>query len=85
MKTRCTTEGKIRLEMSKDEAMLLSMYLSMTTQDRLQEEQDCRERAQEKNPDGSPKFPRMEGNAQWWIRTNKAIGRINDCLSAQFQ
>lgn len=72
----------VHLKLTDEEANLLALYINITTDHRQRQEEACRELAKEKKPDGSPKFPKMASNAEWWARTNSTIEGIKERLDA---
>lgn len=58
----------------------LVCYLLMTTKHREGERDAWQSLAQEKNPDGSPKFPKAAGNAEYWQEVIDDLERIKNKL-----
>lgn len=63
------------ITLADEQARLLKLYLFLTTNDRKNEFETCQRLAQEKYENGSPRFPNMAGNADWW---KKAIAEIDE-------
>ena len=66
------------VKLDDEEAIVLSMFLAMTTRYRQDESASCRRLSEERNADGSPKFPKMAENATWWERADKMLEAIRD-------
>lgn len=66
----------VTIKLTDKEATTLRAFLLMTTRYRREEADACWRLSEEKNPDGSPKFPKMRSNAQWWEQTDKTIEAI---------
>lgn len=64
------------------EAIVLSMFLTMTTRYRQEEAAACRRLSEERDADGTPKFPKMAANAAWWERADKMLEAIRDRVDA---
>ena len=68
------------IELSNEQASLLSCYLLMTTNYRKDEAEACQRLSQEKEEDGTLRFPNMESNARWWEKTNIEINDIQKAI-----
>lgn len=73
-------ERKVILELTKEQADALDVYLLMTTNYRKDEYEACESLAKERNEDGTLKFPNMPNNANFWKKQNETIEKIQEIL-----
>jgi len=64
------------ITLTDKQASLLATYILITTKYREGEIAACAELAEEKNGDGTPKYPAMSSNADWWRETHTEMERI---------
>lgn len=64
------------IELTDEQAGLLSVYLLITTRSRNEECEACKHLAEELNEDGTERFSKMRRNAEWWENTNAVIENI---------
>lgn len=64
------------IELTKEQAFSLSMYLLTSTQYRLREQRACEELSKELDDSGKLRYPKMEVNAKYWADMNKDIEEI---------
>lgn len=62
--------------LTADQASKLEMVLRMTTRYRKEEEAACKALGEEKNADGTLRYPNIRSNGEWWEEANKAIEEI---------
>ena len=70
------------LNLTQEEVSSLSMFLRITTKYREGEYTACLKLSEETKTDGSPAFPNMASNAEWWAKTDKNIQGILKKLDA---
>ena len=58
------------------------MALILTAKYREREETASKELGEEREEDGTLRFPNMKSNGEWWEKTNKAIEEIRAMLDA---
>ena len=68
----------VTIEMTRDEAQDLEVFLLMTTQYRLGEAQAWSKLAVEKEPDGTPTFQSAESNARFWTNMEATMKSVQD-------
>lgn len=66
------------LLLTEHEEQTLRMFLLMTTNYRRGEQESCASLATETNEDGTPAFPKMANNAQWWQDCIETIDAITE-------
>jgi len=82
-----TTKRTIIL--TDEQASLLEVYILMTTSYRKGEIDACSRLALEKKEDGSPAYPNMKSNSEWWRKTHRELERImvliNDAPRTEYE
>ncbi len=68
------------ITLTGDQAILLTIYITMTTNYRKDEMEACRKLGEEKDENGMLKFPKMAANAAWWEKTNQRLEEILDII-----
>jgi hypothetical protein len=72
--------GSKTITLTADQASTLVVYILTTTNYRKGEIEACSSLAQEKKEDGSPAFPNMKSNAEWWKNTHKELEKIKTLI-----
>ena len=68
------------ITLTDEQAFILESYLSITANYRSDEAEACEKLSHELNEDGTPKFPNMKGNAEWWEQANRTIEEIKKAI-----
>ena len=68
------------ITLTDEQALTLERYLLISTGFRNGEAKACEELSHELNEDGTPKYPNMKGNAEWWTKTNKIIEEVKKAI-----
>lgn len=66
--------------LTDEQASTLEVYLLITTKYRQGEFETCESLSRELDENGSSRFPKMKGNAEWWKQTNETIEEIETAL-----
>ena len=69
------------MELTEKQAEDLKTYLLITEHYRKEEYKACKDLAEEKNEDGTAKYPLMAKNAEFWKEQNEAMEEILKTLS----
>ena len=69
-----------KILLTEEETIKLEMFLHMTTQYRKNELDTCQSLAQEKQPDGSDKYPNMLENAVWCKELITALENVQKAI-----
>jgi hypothetical protein len=64
------------ITLTAKQASLLATYILITTKYREDQIAACAKLAEEKNGDGTPRYPAMSSNADWWRETHTEMERI---------
>ena len=68
----------VTIKLNSKEASTLRMFLLLTTKYRREEADACWRLSQEKEPDGTPSFPKMRSNAEWWEEADRVLKTIGE-------
>ena len=68
------------IHLTGEQANLLVIYITMTTNYRKGEMEACRELGEEKDENGMLRFPNMAAIATWWEKANKRLEEIKDII-----
>jgi hypothetical protein len=68
------------IHLTGEQANLLVIYITMTTNYRKGEMEACRELGEEKDENGMLRFPNIAANATWWEKANKQLEGIKDII-----
>ena len=71
----------VTIALTEEQVSFLDMYILMTTNYREREIAACERLAKETNEDGTLKYPKMPGNAEWWRKTHELMEQIHQVLS----
>lgn len=69
------------MELTEKQAKDLKTYLLITQYHRKEVYKTCKDLAEEKNEDGTAKYPLMAKNAEFWKEQNEAMEEILKTLS----
>lgn len=72
----------VTIKLNSKEASTLRMFLLLTTKYRREEADACWRLSREKEPDGTPSFPKMRSNAEWWEEADRVLKTIGERLDA---
>ncbi|MDD3926821.1 MAG: hypothetical protein PHT33_09205 [bacterium] len=68
------------ITLTGEQANLLAIYITMTTNYRKRETEACRELGEEKNDEGMLRYPNMAANANWWEKANTRLEEIKEII-----
>lgn len=68
------------ITLTEEQVIYLDMYILMTAGMRERELAACERLSKETNDDGTLRYPKMSGNAEWWRKTHELIEQIHEIL-----